>query len=196
MSSKYTVLQYNELSKLQQGVLNRAISRKRASFVFAQTSTNHKDGTREVDVGLYKMTSQKFVRHCIDCNEKMKNKDKECDKANCGIQQDDYESVELGEEHFTRPEPELSLLPEQKTARSRAAASGGSPSADRLAALERELNKLKVSVTALKKENATLKECITQLQEQVFEDEAEDEEADEAGEEADEAEEEADEEEE
>jgi predicted RNase H-like nuclease (RuvC/YqgF family) len=126
----------------------------------------------------------------------MKNKDKECDKANCGIQQDDYESVELGEEHFTRPEPELSLLPEQKTARSRAAASGGSPSADRLAALERELNKLKVSVTALKKENATLKECITQLQEQVFEDEAEDEEADEAGEEADEAEEEADEEEE
>jgi hypothetical protein len=196
MSSKYTVLQYNELSKLQQGVLNRAISRKRASFVFAQTSTNHKDGTREVDVGLYKMTSQKFVRHCIDCNEKMKNKDKECEKANCGIQQDDYESVELGEEHFTRPEPELSLLPEQKTARSRAAASGGSPSSDRLAVLERELNKLKVSVTALKKENATLKECITQLQEQVFEDEAEDEEADEAGEEADEAEEEADEEEE
>lgn len=187
MSSKYTVLQYNELSKLQQGVLNRAISRKRASFVFAQTSTNHKDGTREVDIGLYKMTSQKFVRHCIDCNEKMKNKDKECDKANCGIQQDDYESVELGEEHFTRPEPELSLLPEQKTTRSRAAAGGGSPSADRLAVLERELNKLKVSVTALKKENATLKECITQLQEQVFEDE--DEEADEAEADGDDAEE-------
>lgn len=177
MSSRYTVLQYNELTKLQQGVLNRALSRKRTSFVFAQTTTNHKDGTRDVDVGLYKMTSQKFVRHCIACNEKMKNKDLECPQSNCGIQQDDYESVPLEQEHFTRPEPDLSLVPEQK-APSRARASAGASSPDRMAALERELNKLKVSVAALKKENASLKECVVQLQEQVFEADEEDAEED------------------